>query len=74
MELATHACELAEWKDANMLCTLAAANAEVGDFDKAVEWQEKANRLYTNADHRRKGEERLNLYKEKKPYRDRETQ
>ena len=67
VELATRACELAEWKDANMLATLAAAYAEVGDFDKAVEWQEKAIQLYANADDRKKGEERLKLYKEKKP-------
>ncbi len=55
-----------------MLATLAAAYAEVGDFDKAVEWKEKAIQLYANADDRKKGEERLKLYKEKKPYRETE--
>ena len=55
-----------------ILGTLAAAYAEAGDFDKAVEWQEKANKLYTDADDRKKGEDRLNLYKEKKPYRETE--
>ena len=72
VELAIRACGLGEWKDANMLATLAAAYAEVGDFDKSVEWQEKANKLYTDADDRRKGEERIKLYKEKKPYRDKD--
>ena len=72
VELATRACGLAEWKDANMLATLAAAYAEVGKFDKAVEWEEKAIQLYANADDRKKGEERLKLYKDKKPYRETE--
>jgi hypothetical protein len=53
-----------------MLATLAAAYAEVGEFDKAVEWEEKAIQLYANADDRKKGEERLKLYKDKKPYRE----
>jgi len=59
-------------EDENMLGTLAAAYAEVGDFDKAVEWQEKANKHYTDADDRRKGEDRLKLYKKKKPYQETE--
>ncbi len=70
VELATRACDLTECKDVNKLDTLAAAYAEVGDFDKAIEWQEKANKLYTNANDRKKGEDRLRLYQDKKPYRD----
>ena len=70
--LATRGCELAEWKDANMLDTLAAAYAEAGDFDKAVEWQEKADKLFTDPKDQKKGEDRLKLYKDKKPYRDTE--
>ena len=54
------------------LCTLATAYAEAGNMDKAVEWQEKANNLYTDEGDRKEGLERLNLYKEKKPYRDTE--
>src|SRR5271157_1252305 len=72
IEFATRGCELTEWKDANMLGTLAAGYAEVGDFDKAVEWEEKAIQLYASADDRKKGEERLKLYKDKKPYRETE--
>jgi tetratricopeptide (TPR) repeat protein len=67
---ATKACELALWKDASMLGTLAAAYAEQGNFEKAVEWQEKANNLNTDADDKQKGEDRLQLYKDKKAYRE----
>lgn len=70
VDLATRGCKLAEWKDAHMLDTLAAACAEVGDFDKAVEWQAKANRPFVNADDRKKGEDRLYLYQHRKPYRE----
>ena len=59
VELATRACELNE-----------ADYAEAGDFDKAVEWQEKANKLYSDADDRKKGEDRLKLYQQRKPYRE----
>jgi tetratricopeptide (TPR) repeat protein len=70
VESATRSCELTKWKEANCMGTLAAAYAEAGDFAKAVEYQEKANKLYTDAQDREKGEERLRLYKHKKPYRD----
>jgi tetratricopeptide (TPR) repeat protein len=69
VESATHACELSEWKDANEVDTLAAAYAESGTFGKAVEFQKKANKLYSDTEDRNKGEERLRLYKENKPYR-----
>jgi tetratricopeptide (TPR) repeat protein len=67
---ATKACELTEWKNGGYLDTLAAAYAEVGEFDKAVEWQEKALKAgdmpVKDLDAARK---RLDLYKQKKPYR-----
>ncbi len=67
---ATTACELREWKDAYSLGTLAAAHAEAGDFEAAVEWQTKANALHTDAEDKQKGEEKLKLFREKKPYRE----
>ena len=70
VESATRACELSEWKDENHLGTLAAAQAEIGDFSKAVEFQEKADKLSTDPERKKKGEERLKLYRDKKPYRD----
>ena len=69
VESATRACELSGWKDAADLDTLAAAYAEAGDFDKAVEMQEKAVKLASDEGKKAFGE-RLNLYRDKKPYRD----
>ena len=70
VEAATKACELTEWKNGGYLDTLAAAYAEVGEFDKAVEWQDKALKAgdlpVKDQDAARK---RLDLYKQKKPYR-----
>jgi tetratricopeptide (TPR) repeat protein len=70
VESATRACELSGWKDADRLDTLAAAYAEAGDFDAAVTWQSKANALFTDAEIKKGGQERLQHYREKKPYRE----
>jgi len=69
IESASRACELSGWKDANDIDTLAAAYAEAGDFDAAVKWQTKANALYADAGDKATGQERLKLYRERKPYR-----
>ncbi len=69
VESATRACELSGWKDPYKLGNLAAAYAESGDFDKAVEWQEKAHALYSEGDKAKWGK-LLALYRDKKPYRD----
>ena len=69
VESATRSCELSGWKDANDIDTLAAACAEAGDFDAAVKWQTKANALYADAEDKATGQERLKLYRERKPYR-----
>ncbi len=42
LELATKASELSEYKKAYILSTLAAAYAELGEFDKAIEWSQKS--------------------------------
>ena len=39
---ATSACKLIDWKDEDMIDTLATAYAEMGDFDSAVRYEEKA--------------------------------
>ena len=67
---ATRACELTGWEEANVLDTLAAACAEAGDFEGAVRWQTKANAGFTDEAEKPRGEARLKLYQEHKPYRD----
>lgn len=69
VELARKACEVTNWKDANYLGTLAAANAECGEFKEAVEWQKKAIELYPKQKQVEKGQERLRFYEEEKPWR-----
>jgi len=70
VEIAQRACELTGYKNGGYLDTLAAAYAELGEFDKAVEWQEKAIKAgdipIKDLDAARK---RLELFKAKKPYR-----
>ena len=68
-EFAAKACKLTSWKDDDYLDTLAAAYAEAGQFDKAVEWQAKALVLAPSTD-RAAFQARLDLYKAGKPYRE----
>ena len=70
LEKSLRACELSSWKSADTVDTLAAAYAEVGDFDRAAKYQMQAiNMSGTYGPLRRKMEERLKLYREQKPYR-----
>lgn len=71
LEHATTACQLTNWKDSICLESLAAAHAELGQFDEAVKWQEKAlGKAGFPEEERKEGERRLGLYKEKRAYRD----
>jgi tetratricopeptide (TPR) repeat protein len=70
VELATRACRLSGWKDANDLENLAAGYAEAGQFDQAVKWQTKAIAVGTGLDDPDEADRRLDLYKAGKPYRD----
>jgi tetratricopeptide (TPR) repeat protein len=69
VEHAGTACELTDGKSARCLATLAAAFAEAGRFDLAVRWQKQA--LESPAYAREEGaRQRLQLFEDKKPYRD----
>jgi tetratricopeptide (TPR) repeat protein len=71
LEFARKAAELTSWKDANVLDTLAAAYAEVGDFEEAIKWEKKALSLpeLANSNDAVRVRQRLQLYLERKRYR-----
>jgi tetratricopeptide (TPR) repeat protein len=67
---ATRAAELTNWNDGDVLSTLAAAYAEIGNFESAVRWQERAlERIATEGRDVKRNQERLALYKSGKPFR-----
>jgi Flp pilus assembly protein TadD len=70
--LAKRACELTNYKDPDVLNTLAKAYAEVGNFTEAVETAQKAINLYLSSGMIRQAEEvsrQQQLYKAGQPYR-----
>ena len=71
LESATEAMELFKHRDGRTLEAMAAAHAELGNFDKAVEFQQRA---IDDTDYvKEEGDaprQRLKLYREKKPFRD----
>ena len=68
VQQATRACELTNWKDPDLVDTLAAAHAEAGDFDRAIEYQKQAIRLAPLAD-RNAMHKRVGLFQNRTPYR-----
>ena len=69
VDLARKACELTNWKEPRYLDTLAAANAECGEFQQAVEWEKKAIELCEDQKKVEKFQVRLALYEQGRPYR-----
>jgi tetratricopeptide (TPR) repeat protein len=68
VEHARRAMELTDWKQADWLPILAAACAEAGDFDAAIEWQSKAlDKLGEHADGGQR--QRLEDYRARRPCR-----
>lgn len=63
---ATRACELTGWKDAQQLHTLAAAYAEAGQFDEAVNFETKAGEI----DPKSIDKKTLAIYQQKQPFRE----
>jgi tetratricopeptide (TPR) repeat protein len=77
VDLATKACELTEYKAPHILSTLAAAFAESGNFDTAVEWSQKAVDLNDpktdpNEDQEAQLAKELESYRKKEPWRERQ--
>lgn len=68
---ATRACELTEWKKPSIIDTLAAAEAQAGRFELAVQWMRKALELVPD-DEKEDYRTRLMLYEAGKPYRAKE--
>jgi Flp pilus assembly protein TadD len=70
VELATLACTLDKWKDADEIDTLAAAYAEIGNFAEAERYQQKAMTLLSeNEVLRPRFRARLEQYRAKQPVR-----
>jgi serine/threonine-protein kinase len=71
VECATTACERSGWNDPYCLDTLAAAYAEAGQFEEAVRYQTRAlDDPALKGDVRTAAQQRLELYRQKKPFRD----
>jgi tetratricopeptide (TPR) repeat protein len=73
VEYATKACELREWKNARYLDTLAAADAEVGNFEEAVKWENRCLAFTLAKDDADQARLHLSLYMQKKPYHEAEN-
>jgi tetratricopeptide (TPR) repeat protein len=71
VELATKACELTEYKMPHILSTLAAAFAESGNFDNAVEWSQKAVAMDDPENDEQLAKE-LASYQKKQPWREKQ--
>jgi tetratricopeptide (TPR) repeat protein len=71
VEEAKHDCDRTAWKNWNSIDTLAAALAEAGNFDDAVTYENQALAMKeVPANSRTELQQRLSLYKSRKPYRD----
>lgn len=73
LDLARGACELTDYEAAHILSTLAAAHAEVGDFEQAVEWSKKACELGDESITEQLKKE-LESYKNRQPWRERKNE
>ncbi|XZE32543.1 tetratricopeptide repeat protein [Pirellulaceae bacterium SH501] len=74
LELGLQACELTKYSQAHILSTLAAAYAEQGNFEKAVEFSEKAVELGRKDGNEQleQLESELKSYRDKKPWREKQ--
>lgn len=65
---ARKACELTKWNDWNCISVLAAAKAEQGDFDQAVEFAEWAHRLAPDQE-KEERQKRIEQFQNGEPFR-----
>jgi tetratricopeptide (TPR) repeat protein len=70
VRLATLACAQTKYEEAHILSTLASSYAEIGDFEKAVEWSQKAVDLGKESAQVVQLKKELESYHEKKPWRE----
>ncbi|MEM8668518.1 MAG: tetratricopeptide repeat protein [Planctomycetota bacterium] len=72
LEFGEKAAKLSEYKEPHILSTLAAAHAESGDFEKAIEWSDKAVKLAKEVEHEQleQLEDELKSYRDGKPWRE----
>lgn len=68
VEYAERACELTSWKNAYSLGTLAAADAEIGNFTEAVKWEKKCILSGLPEKEMHQAHKELDLFEQKKPY------
>ena len=74
VELATQACERAQWSNPSYIDTLAAAYAEAGDFESAIKFEQMARaHLPSDSDSNEDYEKRLHLFQAGHPYREDQT-
>jgi Tfp pilus assembly protein PilF len=66
----TKACELSQWERSGSIDTLAAAYAEVGDFDQATKYEKQSIDASLSPKKREEYEKRLALFQQRKPFRD----
>ncbi|WP_197442639.1 tetratricopeptide repeat protein [Lignipirellula cremea] len=69
LESGENACRISEYRSPYDVKSLAAAYAEIGDFENAVKWQTKVVTLLNDEDSRQIEREILKMYADKKPYR-----
>lgn len=75
LELGLKACELTKYSKPHILSTLAAAYAELHEFEKAIEWSQKAVELGRKEENEQveQLEEELKSYRDNKPWREKKA-
>ena len=70
VEHATKACEMTNWKNGGYIDTLAAANAEAGEFEEALRREQEALALPDMKSQRDEAKARILLYQSRTPFRE----